>query len=202
MPKRCSTRLIIVLVDSTSCVRCAGVASTSTMIPAPSRSGSWSSRRRTLALLVRRSNAPPDRSVRRSCRAQGLGGSASSSPVGLNSSSASRYSRTARLVPAPLRHSGGLGARNTTCATGVCLDDAGVDREAFASDQALAHASTQHALEHMAEGIALAEPAMPVLGEGRMIGHGVFEIESAEPPIGQVQLDLFAKPRSERMPKQ
>jgi hypothetical protein len=35
--------------------------------------------------------------------------------------------------------------------------------EAFAADQALAHASLEHGLKHMPEGIALTKAAVPVL---------------------------------------
>jgi hypothetical protein len=46
----------------------------------------------------------------------------------------------------------------------------------------------------MPECVALAKATMPVLGEGRVVGHRVFEIEAAEPTIGQIQVDLFAQP--------
>ena len=89
---------------------------------------------------------------------------------------------------------GGLGPRNTARAVGVGLDDAGVDREAFAADQAFAHAATQHALEYMPQGVALAEAAVPVLGEGRVVRDRVFQVQPAEPAIRQVQVDLLAQP--------
>src|SRR4029077_10760383 len=41
--------------------------------------------------------------------------------------------------------------------------------------------------------IALAETAMPVLREGGMIGHIAVEPEPAEPPIRQIEVDLFAE---------
>ena len=46
----------------------------------------------------------------------------------------------------------------------------------------------------MAEGVALAEATMAVLGEGRVIGHRGFEVEPAEPAIRQVQMNLVAQP--------
>jgi|SRR6185369_4125998 len=39
----------------------------------------------------------------------------------------------------------------------ICLDDAGVDREAFAGYESFAHAAPQHALEEIATRVALAE---------------------------------------------
>jgi len=43
--------------------------------------------------------------------------------------------------------------------------------KALAADQALAHAAPQHALEDVAEGVALAEATVAVLGEGRVVWH-------------------------------
>jgi len=53
----------------------------------------------------------------------------------------------------------------------VVRDAAIVDRKALAADQALAHAAPQHALEDVAEGVALAEATVAVLGEGRVVWH-------------------------------
>jgi hypothetical protein len=41
--------------------------------------------------------------------------------------------------------------------------------------------------------IDLAETAMPVLREGGMIGHIAVEPEPAEPPVRQIEVDLFAE---------
>ena len=49
-------------------------------------------------------------------------------------------------------------------------------------------------LEHMAEGVAVAEAAMPVLREGRVVRDASSRSEAAEPAIGQVQMHLFAQP--------
>jgi hypothetical protein len=46
----------------------------------------------------------------------------------------------------------------------------------------------------MAQEIARAEAAMAVLREGRMIRHLACQAEPAEPPVGQVQMDLLAQP--------
>lgn len=45
----------------------------------------------------------------------------------------------------------------------IGLDHAGVDGEAFATNQALAHAASQHRLKDGAKCIALSEAAVPVL---------------------------------------
>ena len=54
-------------------------------------------------------------------------------------------------------------------------------------------AATHDLIEQPAEGGTVAEAAMPVLGEGGVVGHCVFEAQAAEPPIGQVQLHLLAQ---------
>jgi hypothetical protein len=46
------------------------------------------------------------------------------------------------------------------------MDQAGVDGEAFAADQALVDAALQDGLEQPAQQIAVAEPSVPVLREG------------------------------------
>src|SRR4029434_25034 len=52
----------------------------------------------------------------------------------------------------------------------VGLNDAGIDGEAFALNKTCVHASSHHRLEHMAQNIAVAKPAMEIDREGRMIG--------------------------------
>src|SRR4030095_14649699 len=81
-----------------------------------------------------------------------------------------------------------------TLAIGISLDEAGIDRKALATDQTLCDAALHHRLEQMAEHIALAEAAMAVLREGRMIRHLTFPTQSAEPAVGQVQVHLLAQP--------
>ena len=49
-------------------------------------------------------------------------------------------------------------------------------------------------LEQLAQQVAVAEAAMPVLREGRVIGHSPVEAEAAEPAIGEVQVHLLAQP--------
>jgi len=85
---------------------------------------------------------------------------------------------------------------------GFRLDEAGINRKAFAADQPLSNAALQDRLKDAPQEIALAETAMPVLREGGMIGNIAVEPEPAEPPVRQIEVDLFAERRSERIPKQ
>jgi hypothetical protein len=57
-------------------------------------------------------------------------------------------------------------ARHAALAVGVGGDQAGVDGEALAADQAFGHAAAHDGLEQLAQQIALAEAAVAVLGEG------------------------------------
>ena len=59
-------------------------------------------------------------------------------------------------------------------------DNAGVDREGFASHDPFFHTARHHRLEQLAQEIALAETAVAVLGEGRMIGNVAVEPQSTE----------------------
>ena len=77
---------------------------------------------------------------------------------------------------------------------GVGLDQAGIDGKAFATDQALVDAALQHGLEQLAQQVAVAEAAMPVLREGRMIGHLAVEAQSTKPAVRQVEVHLIAQP--------
>ena len=87
-----------------------------------------------------------------------------------------------------------LGALDPLETAGVGLDHAGIDREAFAADQARGHARRNHLFEDLAQDIAVAEPAVPVDREGRVVGDLVLQTQPAEPAVGQVQLHLLAQP--------
>src|SRR5580704_2807129 len=76
---------------------------------------------------------------------------------------------------------------------GIRLDQTGIDRKGFAADQTLSDAALQDRLKDASQEIALAETAMPILGEGGMIGDIAVEPEPAEPPVGQIEVDLFAE---------
>ena len=77
---------------------------------------------------------------------------------------------------------------------GIRLDQAGVHGEAIAADQALGDAPRDHRLEEMPEEVAFAEAAVPVLGEGRVVGHPTGQVEPAEPAGGEIEVNLLAEP--------
>ena len=85
-------------------------------------------------------------------------------------------------------------AGHAALTVGVGGDQAGVDREALAAHQALGHAARDNGLEQLAQQIAVAEAAVAVLGEGRVVRHVAVEAQPAEPAIGQVEVDLLAQP--------
>src|SRR4029434_3579939 len=76
-----------------------------------------------------------------------------------------------------------LGSLNTLLP--VCLgpDQAGVDGKALAADQTFPDAAPHHRLEQAAQQITLAETPVPVLREGRVIGHLAIEAEPTKPAI-------------------
>ena len=61
--------------------------------------------------------------------------------------------------------------RNRTLAVNIGADQARIDREAFCSHQSVSHAALDGHLEELAQQVAVAEPPVPVLGEGGVIGH-------------------------------
>ena len=67
-------------------------------------------------------------------------------------------------------------------------------REAFAADEAFGDAPINDRLKKLAEHIAVAEPAVPVLREARVIGYRILEAESAKPAIGQVEMHFLTQP--------
>src|SRR5262245_1812064 len=79
-------------------------------------------------------------------------------------------------------------------AAGVGLHHARIHREAFALHEARDHASCNHALENMAQDLALTEAAQPLRGERRRLRSLVVEIELAEPAVSKVQGHFLAQP--------
>ena len=57
--------------------------------------------------------------------------------------------------------------------------------------QRAAHVAPQHGLEQASEGITLAKPPMPILGERGMVRHRLIELETAEPAVGQFEMDVL-----------
>ena len=86
-------------------------------------------------------------------------------------------------------------------AASIGLHHTGIDGEAFALDQAGRHAGDNDAFKDVTKHIALPEPMEPVLREGRMMRDLVIEVEAAEPPVSQMQIDFLRQPkRSDRRP--
>jgi hypothetical protein len=57
-------------------------------------------------------------------------------------------------------------------------DQTGIDREAFAAYQPLGDAARHRGREQPAHEVAVAEATVPILGEGRMVGHLAVEPQS------------------------
>jgi hypothetical protein len=57
----------------------------------------------------------------------------------------------------------------------IGLNETGVDREGFAAHQPFGHAEMQKQVEDVTEEIAVAKAAVPVLREGRVVGHSAFQ---------------------------
>jgi hypothetical protein len=68
----------------------------------------------------------------------------------------------------------------------------------FAFHDPFRHAARHHGLEQLAQEIALAEAAVSVLGERRMIGDVAVEPQATEPTIGEIEMDLLAQASSAR----
>jgi hypothetical protein len=63
---------------------------------------------------------------------------------------------------------------------GIGPDQARIDRKAFAADQSFLDTAAHRRLEQLAQQIAVAEAAMPVLGEGRVVRNVALQPEPAE----------------------
>ncbi len=72
-------------------------------------------------------------------------------------------------------------------AAGVGFDDARIDGKALALDETCGQAEADHALEHQAQQIAVAEASMPVLREGGVVRLPIVQIEPAEPAVSQME---------------
>src|SRR5262249_16322746 len=99
------------------------------------------------------------------------------------SSSTARYSWTAR--PAA------CGGRAFSPSIPFCRL---ADGKGFATNQTFSDAAPQDCLKDAPQQIALAEPAMPVLGEGGVIGDSAIEPGPAEPSVGQIEMNPLAQP--------
>jgi hypothetical protein len=87
-----------------------------------------------------------------------------------------------------------IGRFDTALTMRIRYDHAGIDGKALATDQTFSHAASNHRLEQLAQKVGVAEPAMARLGKGRVVRHLAIKTQTAEPAVGQVQMDLFAEP--------
>src|SRR3546814_2875152 len=74
-----------------------------------------------------------------------------------------------------------ISARHAALAVRVGLDDAGVGREPFAANELFGQATLQDLFEHESQGVVVAEPAMTVLRERRVVGYRILQAKAAEP---------------------
>ena len=86
------------------------------------------------------------------------------------------------------------GAGDALPPAGVRADHAGVDCEALTADDPPGHAAAHRRPEEAPQRVAVAEAAVPVLGEGGVVRHPAVQPEAAEPAAGEAQVDLLARP--------
>jgi hypothetical protein len=79
-------------------------------------------------------------------------------------------------------------------AVSIGLDQTGINSEGFTTDQPFGHATANHGLEYVPQHIAVAETAMTIFGERRMVWHVAIKTQPAEPSIREVQVNLLAQP--------
>ena len=94
------------------------------------------------------------------------------------------FARTRQLV-------GGLRA---ALLVGVRLHVAAIHHDMVGAGEPGTESPLDDALEQLAHQPALAEAAVPVLGEGRVVRHPPIEPEATEPAIREVRIDVLAKP--------
>src|SRR5690242_10870521 len=92
----------------------------------------------------------------------------------------------------PARNSAAARVCRSGIAACVCLNDACIYGEAFALHQASIHAGSDDGLEHMPQDVAIAEAAVAIDRERRVIRHLVIEVQTTEPSISEVHLDFLA----------
>src|SRR3954462_8702640 len=109
------------------------------------------------------------------------------------SSRVSRYSRTDRRVLAMASQSTSSDPGGRALLIGIGGNQAGIDRKGSPVDQSFGHAAPDHGFEQLAQQIAIAEAAMPILGESRVVWSLAIEAEPTEPPVGEVQVNLLAQ---------
>src|ERR1700733_5351435 len=86
-----------------------------------------------------------------------------------------------------------LAAWNRALLVCVRSDKTRVDRKSVGADQTLRQAPWNDGLEKAAQHVALAKAPVSVLRERRVIGDSAVQSESAEPAIGEIEVNLVAK---------
>lgn len=74
----------------------------------------------------------------------------------------------------------------------IGADQARIDCKGFAADQLFLDAAPDGHLEDLPQEVALTEPAVPVLGKGRVIGNRTVQAQPAKPSIGEIEMHLLA----------
>ena len=81
--------------------------------------------------------------------------------------------------------------RIETLKGGVGLDMGCVDGEVGTLHETVPHALGDDLVEDLLKESAFAKAVVTVVGEGRVIGYRIFEVEPHEPPITEVHLHVF-----------
>lgn len=75
----------------------------------------------------------------------------------------------------------------------IAINETTIHSKAFAGHKTSCAALFDNLLEQRPINLAVAKPAIAVLGEGRMVGHGPRQPQPAEPAIGQIEMDFIAQ---------